>query len=148
MHTNSNDLIAAYPICCSKTKVATENGKRFEIQSNEDFTRLKIDKCIINSDNIEKCDFGFNRSSNDDFYFVELKGKNLEKAYDQIISTINFFQANLINIPIQKRFCFIVSSSGIPKCQLRIKNLKQKFFRDKQGIHLEITNNKILYKPS
>lgn len=148
MLQNLNQLLEEFSGCISNSKVASENGKRFEINSNEDYKKLSIDGCIIPDSDIEKCDFGFVRVSNNDFYFVELKGKNIEKAYDQLISTINHFEANIINIPVQNRYCFIVSSSGIPKCQLRIKNLKQKFLRDKRGIHFEITNNQILYKPN
>lgn len=147
MHIDLEDLISANLGCCINSKVASEKGKSFEINSNENFTKLKIDGCIIDDVNIKKCDFGFVRISNNDFYFVELKGKDIEKAYNQLVSTINYFQTHLVNIPIQNRYCFIVSSSGIPKCQLKIRNLKQKFARDKPGVHLEITNMKISYKP-
>jgi hypothetical protein len=79
MHNNFNELIVAYSDCCTKSKVAAENGKRFEIVSNEDFTRIRIDDCLIPSQQVEKCDFGFVRHSNDEFYFVELKGKDVNK---------------------------------------------------------------------
>ena len=45
MYANNSELIEAFPQCCSKSKVASENGKRFEIDSNEDFTKLRIDGC-------------------------------------------------------------------------------------------------------
>lgn len=91
LNTNFDDLISSYSYCCQTKTVASENGKRFEIISKEKFTRLNIDDCIIKSKETEKCDFGFVRHANEDFYFVELKGKNIEKAYDQIVTTINFF---------------------------------------------------------
>lgn len=90
-NTNFDDLISSCPDCCESKTTASENGKRFEIISKEKFTRLKIDDCIIKSKETKKCDFGFVSHSNNDFYFVELKGKNIEKAYDQIVTTINFF---------------------------------------------------------
>ena len=145
MHSNLNDLIASYPVCCSKSKVASENGKIFEINSNEDFTRIKIDGCLITSQNVEKCDFGFVRHSNDNFYFVELKGKKIEKAYNQILSTIDYFNRNLIVIPKEIRFGFIVSSS-VPKAGISTNNLKQDFAK-KHGRILEIKNKVLLYTP-
>lgn len=145
MHTNTNDLIAAYPVCCSKSKVATENGKRFEIQTNEDFTKLRIDNCIITSKTIEKCDFGFIRHSNNDFYFVELKGSDIEKALDQIVKTISFFNTNLILTPKNSRLGFIVSSK-VPSAGTDVKKLKQVFAKH-YGKVLEVKNRVLIYNP-
>lgn len=145
MHSNFNDLITANPRCCVKSKVASENGKRFEVNCNEDFTKIKIDNSLITSQQIEKCDFGFVRHSNDDFYFVELKGKEIEKAYKQILSTIDYFNRNLIIIPKDKKFGFIVSSM-VPKAGINMNNLKQDFAK-KHGRILEIKNKVLLHTP-
>ena len=145
MHANYNDLIAAYPNCCIKSRIASENGKRLEIDSIEDFTRLKIDDCVITSTAIEKCDFGFVRHANDDFYFVELKGSDIEKAFSQIVSTINFFNANLVIIPKNKRLGFIVSSK-VPSAGIDVKNLKQAFAKY-HGKVLEVKNKVLIYNP-
>lgn len=147
MHTNFDDLIAVHQNCCSKSKVAAENGKRFEIISNENFTKIRIDDCLIDSQKVEKCDFGFVRQSNGEFYFVELKGNKIEKAYNQIIETIKYFEKELIKIPQNNKYGFIVSSSGIPKAQIRINNLKQDFAKGKYGVKLEIQNMVIKHKP-
>lgn len=112
MHNSFDGLIEANQDCCSKSKVASENGKRFEIVSNEDFTRIRIDDCLITSQQVQKCDFGFIRHSNDEFYFVELKGKEIKKALSQIISTIEHFENHFIRIPKDKRHGFIVSSKN------------------------------------
>jgi hypothetical protein len=154
MHTNFDDLIADHKKncikedCCIEHKVAKENGKRFEIESIENFTKIRIDDCLIDSQEVEKCDFGFVRNSNNDFYFVELKGNKIEKAYNQIIETIKYFERDLIKIPQNKKYGFIVSSSGIPKAQIRINNLKQDFAKGKYGVKLEIQNMVIKHKPS
>lgn len=145
MHTNTNDLIADYPVCCSKSKVATEYGKRFEIQTNEDFTKLRIDDCIVTSKTIEKCDFGFVRHSNNDFYFIELKGSDIEKALDQIVTTISFFNTNMILIPKNSRLGFIVSSK-VPSAGTDVKKLKQ-IFAKHYGKVLEVKNRVLIYKP-
>lgn len=141
-HTNYNEFIAAYSNCCTKSKVASENGKRFEIISEEDFTRIRIDDCVIKSQELEKCDFGFVRHLNNDFYFVEMKGKDIQKAYNQIVSSISNFNDNLIKIPKNKRFGFIVSSR-VPNTN---HNLVQDFAK-KHGRKLEIKNKKLVCKP-
>jgi uncharacterized protein YjbI with pentapeptide repeats len=145
MHISFEELINANQVCCSKSKVASENGKRFEIISNEDFTKIKIDDCLIKSQEIEKCDFGFVRNSNNDFYFVELKGTNIQKAFDQIISTINYFETNLIKISQERRFGFIISSS-VPKAGISSNTLKQTYAK-KYGKVLEIKNRELKYIP-
>lgn len=145
MHTNFDDFTRAHQDCCSKSNVASENGKRFEINSNESFTRIRIDDCLITSKQVQKCDFGFIRHSNDEFYFVELKGKDVNTAFNQIISTITIFEANIIKIPKDKRFGFIISSKN-PLSGQQTNNLKQAFAK-KYGKLLEIKNIHCKYIP-
>lgn len=145
MHNNFNDLIAAHQGCCLKSKVASENGKKFEIDSKEDFIRIQIDNCLISSRQVEKCDFGFVRNLNEEFYFVELKGKEVKKALSQIISTISIFESTLIKIPKEKRYGFIVSSRN-PLSSTETNNLKQAFAK-KYGRLLEIKSIYCKYKP-
>ncbi|MCC9020391.1 hypothetical protein [Flavobacterium lipolyticum] len=145
MHNSFDELIIANQGCCSKSKVASENGKRFEIDSKEDFTKIRIDNCLITSQQVQKCDFGFVRYFNNDFYFVELKGKDVKIALDQIISTINIFEDSVIRIPKEKRFGFIVSSRN-PLSGAETNNLKQAFAK-KHGRLLEIKSVQCKYVP-
>lgn len=146
MNNNSfEDFINQFSDCSSNSKVASENGKRFEIISNEDFTRLRIDGCLINVNEQEKCDFGFIRHSTDEFYFVELKGSNIDKAFNQIVATIKLINSEFIVIPKNKRLGFIISSR-VPSAGTDIKKIKQKFARD-YGKNLEIKNRVLTYSP-
>lgn len=145
MHNSITELITASSGCCDKRKLATENSMRFEINSQEDFTRIKIDACLISSALVEKCDFGFSRSKNGDFYFVELKGSEVEKGYRQIVSTINYFDRNFVKIPKSQRFGFIVSSK-VPKAGINVNNLKQHFAKNHSKA-LEVKNKVLLYTP-
>lgn len=144
MHNSIGDLVAAYPNCCETNRVVKENGRRFEIVSNEAFTKIKIDGCVITSHEIEKCDFGLHRTSNDDFYFVELKGKGIKKGYSQIVTTINHFQQNLVNIPKEKRIGIIIGSK-VPG-GTDVNNLKQDFAK-KYGKVLEVKNKEYKCPP-
>ncbi|QSW89572.1 hypothetical protein J0383_01850 [Flavobacterium endoglycinae] len=138
MHNNFDELIKANQGCCSKSKVASENNMKFEINTNEDFTRIEIDNCLISSQELQKCDFGFIRHSNNEFYFVELKGKDVKKALSQIENTISVFESSIIKIPKEKRLAFIVSSRN-PLSSPETNNLKQAFAK-KYGKLLEIKN--------
>lgn len=145
MHNNFDELIKAHPNCCTKSKVAAENGKRFEIVSKEDFIKIRIDDCLIISKQVQKCDFGFVRNSNDEFYFIELKGKDVNTAFDQIVSTINIFETTIIKIPKEKRLGFIVSSKN-PLSGQQTNNLKQAFAK-RYGKILEIKSLQCKYIP-
>jgi hypothetical protein len=145
MHNSFDELISSNQNCCSSSKIALENGKRFEIQAEESFTKINIDACLINSQIIEKCDFGFIKHSNNDFYFVELKGSKIDKALSQILATINYFEQNIIHIPKDKRFGFIVSSK-VPSGGTDVNKLKQIFAKN-HGKVLEIKNKYLIYKP-
>jgi uncharacterized protein YjbI with pentapeptide repeats len=145
MHNSIDEFIAANTQYCSKSRAANENGKRFEIVSQEDFTKIRIDGGVIASQQVGKCDFGFARHSNNDFYFVELKGKDIDTAFEQLKSTINIFDQQFIKIAKNQRFGFIVSSK-IPKSGTDINNLKQKFAKD-LGKILKIQNRELKHKP-
>ncbi len=143
MHISLKELINVNQGCCTKSKVASEKGKRFEIISSDTFTRIRIDDCLIKSQTTEKCDFGFIRHQNNDFYFVELKGTNIQKAFNQIVSTINYFETNLIKVPYEKRFGFIISSS-VPKSGTNVKKLKLEFAKN-YGKILEVKSEGYKY---
>jgi hypothetical protein len=145
MHNNFDELVNSNLNCSLDSKVASENGKRFEIQSNENFIKIRIDGCLINSQQIEKCDYGFIRNSCSDFYFVELKGSNIEKAFNQIVYTINYFNLNLVQIPKNNRLGFIVSSK-VPSGGTDVNKLKQAFAKN-YGRVLEVKNKVLIYKP-
>jgi hypothetical protein len=145
MHTNFNEFIAAHQNCCTKSNVASENGKRFEINSLERFIRIRIDDCLIMSKAAQKCDFGFVRESNNEFYFVELKGKDVKTAFDQIINTITIFETNYLKIPRANRLGFIISSRN-PLSGSETNNLKQAFAK-KYGKVLEIKSKYCKHNP-
>lgn len=145
MHSNCNELIAANSQHCSNSRAASENGKRFEIVSNEDFIKIKIDKGLIAAQTEGKCDYGFYRINTGDFYFVELKGKDIETAFNQINNTIRIFGLQIVNIPQHQRYGFIVSSK-VPKSGVDINIIKQRFARD-FGKVLKIQNRELKYVP-
>jgi len=145
MHSSIEELIEAYPAHCTVSRAANENGKRFEIVSKEEFTKIKIDGGLITSSQIEKCDFGFIRHTNGDFYFVELKGKDIDKAYNQLINTIKHFDTHLLRMQKSQRFGFIVGSK-YPRASTANQKLKLDF-ASKHGKSLDIQNRELKHIP-
>jgi hypothetical protein len=76
---------------------------------------------------------------------VELKGKDIQKSYNQLVSAIAELENNLIKVPKNKRFGFIVSSK-VPKSGIDINNLKQDFLKN-YGKKLEVKNKILFYVP-
>ena len=145
MHSSIEELIAANTEYCTISRAANENGKRFEIVSKEEFTKIKIDGGIISSPQIEKCDFGFIRHANGDFYFVELKGKDIDKAYSQLVNTIKHFDTHLLRVQKHQRFGFIVGSK-YPRASTANQKLKLDF-ASKHGKSLDIQNRELKHIP-
>jgi hypothetical protein len=127
-------------------KTPIENGKSFSIilskNKDEKFIRIKIDKCFLSEiDNeTKKCDYGFIRCSNSDYYFVELKGLNIETAVNQIIETIIYFRNNF-NIKKEQIFAYI-ASSGLPRsANQKFQKLQENFIKNKYGVELKKQTN-------
>src|SRR6185369_7185370 len=82
--------------CYSNRKSLSEHGCKLliETRDNSEICTIKVDGCIISDSPIPKCDFAISPCNNaaSTFYFVELKGSDYSHAYEQIISTINYFR--------------------------------------------------------
>jgi hypothetical protein len=134
--------------CLDQRTVVSENKSTFELdikdlrKQGEDFYCIQMDYCHIKSSEMMKCDFVFHRCETDDFYFVELKGSEIDKAYKQIVVTLTK------HIPAEQDKCwgFIVSSRS-PKDTTAIHKMKYEF-RKKYGRELHIKNIKCVFKPS
>ena len=121
-----------FSTCCDFNKIAKENGKKFEIDCSEVYLRVRVDNCVFSSNSIEKCDFLFIRNfkcvpaEKTEFYFVELKGSDIDKALNQIIETISHIKK--ISIPIKKEIIFgFIISSKVPSSGTDITKIKQEF---------------------
>lgn len=140
--------------CQSSARLsAAENGRKFILVVSDwkKVEKIKVDGALICDQQIEKCDYFFfyhplGKIKNDSHaYFVELKGKNINKAMSQIISTIQcFMQEGLIkNISLQKAF---IVSSRFPQRDWTTDKL-QEDLRKKYKCSLLIKNNLIEYQP-
>ena len=68
---------------------------RIENTLRKEVCKVALDGCYIDDSESKRCDFLFVVCANQDCYFVELKGKHLLEAVQQIEATITHFPAQL-----------------------------------------------------
>lgn len=114
-----------------KTQVSCkEQGKEFLLISTQDlFYKVKVDGGLDNSQE-SKCDYLIIKASDDSIWlYVELKGKDIKKAFEQIEATHNKYK-DIIN-QTRKFYGAIVASRVAPKTttkqQILISKMKNKY---------------------
>jgi hypothetical protein len=116
-----------------------ENNKKFTINNPFQKTvyQVEVDKCLM-PNNVEKCDYLFELEAIDEktknlmiqkVFYVELKGKDVKHAYEQLIATVEFCKSKH---QTAIRECHIVHSSS-PKISSTAQILKKRL-KDKYGI--------------
>lgn len=116
--------------CFSNSSAASENGKRFSFKNPNNLTicKVQVDGCLINDQNKKKCDFFFSVPQVNKYYLVELKGKHIEIALEQITETFVHVNKNLQESPDQYKG--LIVSSTVPKsANQRFKNQQEKIFK-------------------
>jgi uncharacterized protein (UPF0297 family) len=133
---------------CNKLHKVQENKVSFYLNcsgAEEDkFWCIQVDKCMIDHDLDEKCDYAFYRHKADktrEFYFVELKNTNIQKAYSQIVTTLK----KHFKSPSKKECVGFIVASSVPT-GANAQNLRKTFMRD-YGRDLIIKSNTYTHKP-
>ena len=99
MKLNCQEFQENYSDCtdCSEGKyiVAEENKKKYVLQnpSKKKICKIRIDSCVISSKTQRKCDYLMIVCESENKYFIELKGRDLISAVEQLAETIKYFQA-------------------------------------------------------
>ncbi|MEY3302501.1 MAG: hypothetical protein ACK5RE_09175 [Pseudanabaena sp.] len=125
MKFNCQDFQENYRDCtnCSEGKlvVAEENKRKYILQnpSKKKVCKVRIDGCLVHSQNQRKCDYlmivcesKLANYQESDIYFIELKGRDLISAVEQITQTINYFQTQKYKI-MGKVFARVVLSKVV-----------------------------------
>lgn len=159
MKNSIQTIVNNFSDCCDaqSNKVANEKGKRFEIQCTKDYyLKIRVDGCLNADKTTKKCDYLFVRNypsksdkmekeNETEFYFVELKGSEIDKAFEQIVNSIQYIKTQIPFLTKEKIFGFIVSSK-VPKGETDMTKLKQKF-ANQYGKILEVKNKELTYSP-
>lgn len=127
-----------------KDKVITVSaGRTFEIKNKHlrQINEVEVDGCLIDDDR-ERCDYLFEVSDPMILVvYLELKGKNVEKAYKQLESTMICCKERHKDI---KKHCHIVASR-VPKSGPSTQVLKMRMKR-KYKVKLFIGTQKVTIK--
>ncbi|MBW1616861.1 MAG: hypothetical protein JRJ49_10100 [Deltaproteobacteria bacterium] len=115
----------------NKNKVvsASEKGKIFRIENRSlrRISKVEVDGCLITDDKI-RCDYLFEIDKPiTEVIYLELKGKNINKAYRQLKATIGYLKTR--HSKVVKKFAYIVASR-VPKPRGNVRELKVKMKRD------------------
>lgn len=124
--------------CLQESTATKKNGKRFEVQRKinpkETICKLDVDCWLpITRKNQKKCDAVFIRCTENEYYFVELKGNgdsNLGEIYKQITDTID--EIKKYNTTISTLEGYIIGANVV-KSAGKFRILQQQFARDYSG---------------
>ncbi|MEB3231407.1 MAG: hypothetical protein VKJ64_10385 [Leptolyngbyaceae bacterium] len=83
---------------------------------------IQVDGCVIDDNQTARCDYALVPKKELEIY-VELKGRDINHAVQQLESTITFLSENPQSI---KKLCFIVSSR-VPKQTTTIQQIQSRF---------------------
>ncbi len=107
-----------------KIIVVSENKRKFTLVNPDckSIEKIKVDGCLID-DNRERCDYLFEIDCPCELaIYLELKGRNIEKAYSQLVSTLGYLSSSHSSL---KRECHIVASR-VPRAGPKVQELKAK----------------------
>ena len=130
---NLRNLLNGDAACFSNSISAIENGKKFIFKNpnRKTICKVHVDNCLITDQTIKKCDFLFSIQEDNKYYLVELKGKAIDVAIEQIVSTFD-----IVNLKIKataQNYTGIIVSSAVPKAaNQKFKNFQDKIYRDKK----------------
>ena len=109
----------------SDTKIVLKEnrGKITFLNQNQDkILVIKVDGCVITSNEILRCDYALIPCDEIEIY-VELKGSDIVHAVEQLESTIRLLSDNPQKI---KKLCFVVSTR-VPRQTTSIQQLQSQF---------------------
>ena len=119
-----NPLFAPHSTQCNpnSTLNCAENNKKFELKTNSvSFARVKIDGGVEQNTSNKKCYYLIIKETEDIEIFVELKGKNIQNAYEQIIQSYARYANQNANV---KHYAIIVTSHISPNERTTLQNIK------------------------
>lgn len=120
----------------NKLITASEHNRKLTIKnpSAKAVRKIKVDGCLI-TDSSKRCDYMFEIIDDlasdkiNNVIYLELKGRHIQEAYEQLAATIDRFIAEHQGI---KKACHIVASR-VPKTGPEVQQLQVEMLRKKQA---------------
>jgi len=143
----NNEILEKFGDCAEFTaikKIVLKERQSTFIGLNDDkfnFIKVKVDNCL----NIKgkRCDFLLLRIDTNFAYFIELKGKDLDKAVKQLGNSITKINEIFV-IEEYIKIAFVILTKN-PLASTQVQNLQKKF-KKYYNTKLLIKNRKIEYK--
>ncbi len=125
----------------------SENSREFKLENpaKQPIHQVQVDGCLIEKHK-EKCDWLFEilpskkSESPKQVFYIELKGKNIKHAFEQLAATIQFCKQRHQNCVSKKSY--IVTSRVSPRAKQTI-TLWRKKLADNYKTTVEIKNNQL-----
>ncbi|WP_271254159.1 hypothetical protein [Pseudanabaena sp. Chao 1811] len=121
MKLNCQEFQENYRDCteCAEGKrlVVEENKRKYILQnpSKKKVCKIRIDDCVISSQTRRKCDYLMIVCELEYMYFIELKGKDLISAVEQLTETVKYFQSECHEIKGRVFARAVLSKVPMPK---------------------------------
>ncbi|KLO24977.1 hypothetical protein X274_00175 [Marinitoga sp. 1155] len=123
----------------SNKKIKIKENQKKLIINNEEQKEIYIIHVDSKNSPIEgkKCDYLFFSINEDPYFYLELKGKDIKTAFEQIINTKKYF-----NTEKEKNVGIIITSNR-PKFSTKIQKLQNKSKKYFRKIHIKNNNFEI-----
>jgi hypothetical protein len=122
-----------YIVCEEKRTTIT-----FYNATRETVAKIRIDGCVITDNAVKKCDYLLLCAAIKMAVFVELKGKDLTTAIEQLSATLdNTIIKSAIGDYAKNAYAVVVKGALIPKVSTGIQTEKARF-RKWKGCRLEV----------
>lgn len=125
------DFTACSETLRNKIVTASENNRKLIINnlSEKKIDKIKVDGCLI-TDHRVRCDYMFEIDRPlIKVIYLELKGCDIKKAYDQLYETISIFEKRHQGL---EKECHIVASR-VPKAGPQIQQYKTQLLKNKKA---------------
>lgn len=130
--------------CFEQATAAKENGKEVSILKPSHLTvcKVQIDNCLVKSNDLNKCDYFFRVCETQVNILVELKGKKILHAVDQIVQTFLLLNKHLKQEP--KAFKGYIISSSVPRAAEQNFRREQERVLKEHGFFIQKHHNKLV----
>ena len=110
------------------------SGKSFKISAKDEFCRIDLE-CVFpkGGGGVSKTDYVYYQCNTKNYYFVELKGTDLPKAYKQIVASIGYFKKRQEALQNNKVTAIIVHSKTNNKTTNSGRRDNEKDFKANYG---------------
>lgn len=122
-----------------KTVVCEEKGRRFILHNDAEkhIFKIHVDGGLIKDGC--RCDYAVDVSFGESVYLIELKGKDKEHAFEQLLKTLEYFSENF---DTKNYHCRVVlSKNKVPNIKGKFEKLMLKAQKEKKCIDYDYACN-------